>query len=158
MRMPRVPIARLMAIVAILALDFAALRATLPRIPNLGLVVMVVVLEVVLLSPATRRAPGRSFWLGFQAVGWAYVLAGFAWNRPLWAFDRSLFEGSILGAKITQPGDMNRFLLLAGVWHLVGSLAAALLGGLVASQVARIRRGRPLDTKIAVPAANPSVS
>ena len=142
MRVPRVPISRLMAVVAVLALDFAVLRAIWPRIPDLGLVVMVGVLEITLLSPATRRAPGHTFWLAFEAAGWAYVLVAFAWSRWVYLFDRAIFERFVLGARIGQPGQMNRFLLFAGGLNLVGSLITASLFGVTVSRVVKMRQDR----------------
>jgi hypothetical protein len=71
-----------MAVVAVIATDLAALRATLPRIPNFGLVVMILVLEVGLFGQASRQGAARAFWIGFEVAGWAYVVtcSVFAWT------------------------------------------------------------------------------
>ena len=128
---PRMSIAKLMIIVAILAIDLATLCRTLPRIPNPGLVLMVAILEVGLSLAVARYGPARAFWVGFEAFGWAYVLACFAFSRSAWAFARSLFEGYVLGAKISQPSEMWPYILFAGGLQLVLSLAVALIGGLL---------------------------
>ena len=52
---PRLSIAKLMVIVAILACDLAALSVTRPAIPNPGLVLMVAILQVGLFFAAARR-------------------------------------------------------------------------------------------------------
>jgi hypothetical protein len=120
-----------MAVIAIIAVDLAALRSTLPMIPNPGLVVMVLVLEVGLFRAASRRAEARAFWVGFEASGWLYVLASSAYARALWRTSRSLFERMILGRPIGTPSEMNRALLFAGVLQLAFGLAIALTIGLL---------------------------
>jgi hypothetical protein len=136
---PRRSVAWLMAIVAILAVDFAALSLTRPAIPNPGLALMVAILELGLFLTVARRGPALAFWVGFEAFGWAYVLACFAMNRAAWALARSLFEGYFLGAKISRPGEMGRYILFASGLQLVLSMAVALVGGLVLRRIATVQ-------------------
>ena len=80
-----------MVVVAVIAVDLAAVRPMLPvglsplmldalrasqppDFPNLGLGVMILVLEVGFFSLASGRGAGRAFWLGFEIAGWAYVV------------------------------------------------------------------------------------
>lgn len=128
MRIPRVQIGRLMVVVALLAVDLAALRATLPALPNPGLVVMVGILQALLVLPGAGR-PGR---LGFQAAGWAWVVAGFAAGRPAWMLTRAAFEMGILGERIARPAEMNQLLLFATAFHLALALVVASLGAWLA--------------------------
>ena len=129
-----------MAVIAVIAADLAALRATLPRIPNFGLVVMILVLEVGLFRLASRQRPVRAFWLGFEVAGWAYVVtcSVFAWT--FWRLFRFVFESQVLKKPISLPFEMNQFLLFAGVLQLLISLAIALNIGLLTRSVWR-RRG-----------------
>ncbi len=132
MRWPRVSIVESMAAVAIVAADFAALRAMSPTIPNPnpGMAAMVVVLEVGLFRVARRRGRSRAFWVGFEVAGWVYVLAHMAWCRPIWRRSRSLYEAYVLGVPITSSDQGFRFILSAGALQLALSTAFALLIGL----------------------------
>ncbi len=141
MKLPRTAIAKLMLIIAIVAADLAALLATLPTIPNPGLALMVVILEVGLFIAVARRGPSRRFWIGFEALGWTYVLAGFLFSRSAWWLARHLFEGYVLGAKIGRPVEMSQFILFGGGLHLVLSLAVAIAGGLLWRRMMRDSTG-----------------
>jgi hypothetical protein len=125
-----------MAIVAVIAMDLAALAATLPRIPNPGLALMVVILEVGLFRVADRRGADRAFWIGFESFGWAYVLAHLAFERAAWAYTRSFFEGVVIRAKISRPIDLWAFLAFAGGVQLATALAVAMTGGWLAKAMA----------------------
>ena len=120
-----------MAVIALIAADFAALRAILPRIPNPGLVIMILVLEVGLFRLASQRGSARRFWLGFEIAGWTYVITCevFAWTA--WRLARFLFEGYVLRRPIGPPFEMHRFILFAGGLQLVISLAFALIIGVL---------------------------
>jgi hypothetical protein len=102
-----------MAMIAVIAADLAALRAILPRIPNPGLVIMVLILEVGLFRMVSQRGAARSFWLGFEVAGWAYVItsAVFAWTA--WRMARFLFEGFVLRRPIGLPFEMHQFIIFA---------------------------------------------
>jgi hypothetical protein len=124
-----------MAVIAFIAVDLAALRATLPRIPNPGLAVMTLVLEAGLFRVVSRQGGVRDFWLGFEVAGWAYVITCsiFAWTA--WRLARSLFERCVLGNPIDRPIEMDQFVLFAGSLQLLISLAIALLAGILARSV-----------------------
>jgi hypothetical protein len=144
-----------MAMVAFIAADLAALRPALPLeisifwtsspwsrmrereflppdFPNLGLVVMVLVLEIGMFRMVAWKGGERTFWLGFEVAGWACVLACSVFARTIWWEVRSLFEGYLLGRQIGRPLDMGRFILFAGGLHLLVSLAIALFVGILA--------------------------
>ncbi len=118
-----------MAWVGIIAADLAALRAILPLIPNPGLVVMILVLEVGLFRMVSHQGAARAFWFGFEVAGWAYVVACSVFAKAGWQLARSLFDGYVLKRPIGAPLDINRFLLFAGALQLTISLAITLFVG-----------------------------
>ena len=124
-----------MAVIAFIAADFAALRAIFPRMPNPGLVIMILVLEVGLFRMVSQRGVARMFWLGFEVAGWAYVITAevFAWTA--WRLARSLFEGYVLRRPIGLPFEMQRFILFAAGLQLLISLAVALIVGILTRSV-----------------------
>jgi hypothetical protein len=136
-----------LAAVAFIAVDLAAMRPALPMdfgvfhplfvrriptFPNLGLVVMILVLEIGFFRVISRRGPERAFWLGFEVGGWAYVLTCLVFARTTWLLTRSLFEGYALGRQIGRPFEMERFVLFAFSVHLLVSLAIGLFIGILA--------------------------
>ena len=72
-------------------------REHLPTLPDLGLVLMVLVLEAGLFRLFSRRGPERAFWLGFEVAGWAYVITCLAFAPVAWRLVYSPFEGYVLG-------------------------------------------------------------
>jgi hypothetical protein len=126
-----------LAVIAFIAADLAALRAILPRIPNPGLVIMVLILEVGLFRMVSQRGAARSFWLGFEVAGWAYVItsAVFAWTA--WRMARFLFEGFVLRRPIGLPFEMNQFIVFVGSLQLLISLSIALIVGALARSACR---------------------
>jgi hypothetical protein len=134
-----------MAVIVFIAADLAALRAILPRIPNPGLVIMILVLEVGLFRMVSQRGAARTFWLGFEVAGWAYVITCevFAWTA--WRLARSIFEEYLLRRPIGLPFEMQRFILFAGSLQLLVSLAVALIVGILTrsawSRWGVVRRG-----------------
>src|SRR4051794_22294523 len=152
-----------LALVAVIAADLAALRPFFPleisifwtsypwsalrereflppRFPNLGLAIMVLVLEIGLFRTASRQAGERMFWLGFEVAGWACVITCSAFAQTIWWQARSMFEGYLLGREIGRPLDMGRFVLFVGGLHLSISFAVALLVGILGRSAYR-RRG-----------------
>jgi hypothetical protein len=142
-----------MAVIAVIAADFAALRPSFPldisifwnsypwsvirellppRFPNLGLVVMVLVLEIGLFRMVWRQGGERTFWVGFQVAGWACVVASSVFAHRIWWHARALFEKRLLGREIGLPLDMGRFVLFVGGMHLLVSLGVAVLAGILA--------------------------
>ena len=140
----------LLALVAVIAVDLAALRLALPMdfgpfhprfvsqtptFPNCGLVVMVLVLEVGLFRAASRSGRERVFWLGFEAGGWVYVIAGLAFAQPTWLLTRSIFEGCLLRRQMSGSSEMEGFVLFAFSLHLLAALAVAFVTGFFARSV-----------------------
>ena len=120
-----------MAVIAVVAANLAALRAILPRIPNPGLVIMVLVLDVGIFRMASQRGAARTFWLGFEVAGWGYVITIEVLGETAWRMARSLFEGYVLRRPIGLPFEMNRFMLFASSLQLLISLAIALIVGIL---------------------------
>ena len=121
-----------MAVVATVAADLAALRETLPNLPNPGLVVMILVLEVGLFRCASRRGEAGAFWVGFQISGWLYVLAASTFAQAAWRLARDLFERHLLGRRpIGAQSEWYQFLLFAGGLQFAIGLAVALTFGLL---------------------------
>jgi hypothetical protein len=162
-----------MVLIAVIAADLAAMRPVFPleisifwnsypwsvmrerkflppRFPNLGLGMMILVLEIGLFRMVSRRGGERTFWLGFEVAGWACVIIGSVFARTIWWHARSLFEGQIIGREIGPPLDMGRFVLFVGGLHLLLILALAFLGGSLARAVwgrwGALSRG-PIDSE-----------
>jgi hypothetical protein len=154
-RRRRLSLVRAMALIAIIAADLAALRTSFPleisifwtsypwslqrepeflppHFPNLGLVMMVLVLEIGLFRLISRQRVERTFWLGFEVAGWACVSMCTIFARTIWWWSRSLFEGCLLGREIGRPQDMGQFILFAGGLHLLIILTIAFLFGMFA--------------------------
>jgi hypothetical protein len=144
-----------MALVAVVDADLAALRAVLPitlpidpranpslpptfwrehrpTFPDLGLVLMVVVLEASLFRLVSRRGAERAFWLGFEVAGWVYVITCFAFAPTGWRLAYSLFEPYVPGRPMGRRFEMDQFILFASGLRLVTSLALAFLAGVLA--------------------------
>jgi hypothetical protein len=138
-----------MVVIAVIAADLAAVRPILPvglspttldalrasrppDFPNLGLGVMILVLEVGLFRLVSRRGAGRAFWLGFEVAGWAYVIVRMVFAGTAWSLALSLFEEYVLGSQIRFLFGLGRFVLFACGLHLVISLAIALFVGILA--------------------------
>ena len=66
-------------------------REHLPTFPDLGLVVMVLVLEAGLFRLFSRRGSERAFWLVAEVAGWAYVVTCLAFLPVSWRVAYSLF-------------------------------------------------------------------
>jgi hypothetical protein len=131
-----------MAVIVIIAADLAALRATLPRIPNPSIAVMILVLEVGLFRVASQHGAARAFWLGFEVVGWAYIVTCSIFSWIAWRLARSLFEGYVLRKPIGLPFEMNQFILFAGSLQLSISLAIAICAGALARSAWHRRANR----------------
>jgi hypothetical protein len=109
-----------------------------PNFPNLGLVVVVLVLELGLFRMVSRKGGERTFWLGFQIAGWACVITCSVFAQTIWWQARSVFEGSLLGRQIGRRLDMGRFVLFTGGLHFSVSLAVALFTGILARSAWRL--------------------
>ena len=118
MRLPRFSLATMMAVVVVVALDIAALRAVQPAIPNPGVVLMVAILEVGMFV-GTRRGMSRASWLGFEAFGWAYILAAIAHDRPIWTQARPMYEAYVLGEEDHKSGWRSQYTLSGRLYPTV---------------------------------------
>ena len=145
--MPRFRIAWLMAAVAFVALDFAAIRALFglrdgfSELVGLGVLPMANLLAIVAVVVAKGRG-SRPFLVGFVASGAAATLSCFAWS---WLSPDSLTRGLVvLLIPIAQSLRTNAFgptnFLIAGVLLSTPQLALALLGGGLSSVVGRRKR------------------
>jgi hypothetical protein len=138
-----------MVVIAVIAADLAAVRPMLPvglsplmldalrasqppDFPNLGLGVMILVLEVGLFSLASRRGAGRAFWLGFEIAGWGYVIVCMVFAGTAWSLALLLMEKYVLGSQIRYPHGLGQFVQFACGIQLAISLTIALFAGIVA--------------------------
>ena len=153
MNRPRLSMAKLMAIVAIIALNIAALRALFFSRMELALGIMPIgiVLQVGLLKAIRNQGRSRFFWTGFSILGTAaaasFIWAAFfdkSWLGIGWisytlsanAFLRSYAPG--LGLSMYSP---NKWIIIVTVAIIcfVPQLAAALIGGLSGVLIANRR-------------------
>ncbi|MBX6312043.1 MAG: hypothetical protein IRY99_03855 [Isosphaeraceae bacterium] len=135
-------IARLMAAIVLIALDCAALRLTAPVIYPAHCL-MVVVLEVGLFRLVSRRGAIRPFWVGFEVVGWAWVIGGYRLYRPLdiWIANNDYIMGWF--DVLHDWGDFLLPLALLALCVISGlpALVTALAGGLLTRGLLRRRAG-----------------
>ena len=144
MNRPRLSMARLMTIVAIIALNIAALRALFfSRMElALGLMPFGIVLQVGILKAIRTHGRSRHFWTGFSILGtaaaasfiWASISEkswlGIGWNSYAFsanAFLRSYAPG--LGLSLFSPNKWSIIATVAIICFLP-QLAAASIGGL----------------------------
>lgn len=143
-----------MALIALIAADLAALQPYLPlsisifwtsypwsvlrepeflppRFPNLGIVVVILVLEIAIFRLASRRGRAQVFWLGFEVAGWAGIMTSLIFASTIWWQARLLFEGYLIGRQISHPLHMGRFVLFTGGLHLLVILTLAYACGLL---------------------------
>ena len=147
-RLRRQSLALAMFVIAVIAADLAAVRPVLPigisplmldalraslpiDFPNIGLGVMILVLEVGLFRLISNRGVDRAFWLGFEIAGWAYVIVCMVFAGAAWSVARWLFEKYVLGGRIGFLG-LGRFVQFACGLHLAIVLAIALFAGVIA--------------------------
>jgi hypothetical protein len=156
MKRSRVSIARLMGVVAAVALNCAMLRSGLI---DPGLLLMVPLLEVGLFRMISSRGKIRPYWVGFEVVGGAATLAYYAGLRD--SMGIGLMRGLTHLTNWLQPthpgfarGLFSLFMgdnLVIGMWLealILGlpMLLLALLGGRLARRRARaLADGGPTD-------------
>lgn len=141
--MSRRSIASVMLVVGFVAVDLAALRSTLPRVPNPGLTLMVVVLQAGLIRAIGRRGPSKVFWVGFEAGGWSVVLGGFLGSRWLWLAHQAIYRRMVLGGRpIDRPTEMIGVIAWAAVAEFGSALAIATLAGVACRSIV-VARARP---------------
>jgi hypothetical protein len=133
---------RSMALVAIIAVDFAAVSSMGRMHPNPGIALMVVVLEVGLWRVTARAAEIGPEWMGFQFLGWAYVLFHMSLARPIWQWSSRFFLKTILGSTVFMTQNQRWvYLAFASCVQLAIALSLAMLGGAVAGRIVRLRGG-----------------
>jgi hypothetical protein len=164
-------VAWIMLVVLLIAADLAALRSFFPleisifwtsypwsviredlppRFPNLGAILMILILEVGVFRMVSGRGPRRAFWIGFEAVGWSLVLVALIFARDIWWQARETFETDVIGREIGRPHDMGQLVLFVSGLHLLTGLGLALVAGLLTRatwrrwEVSR-RRSEPID-------------
>ncbi len=156
--LPKRSLIWVIALIAVIATDLAALRAVLPitlpvdpgatgnsalpptfwrehlpTFPDLGLVLMIVLLEVGLFRLVSRREKKqRAFWLGFEVAGWAYVITCLAYSSTAWRLAYFLFERYAIARPMGRPFDMERFILFAAGLQVLLSLVIACSAGILA--------------------------
>jgi hypothetical protein len=153
MNRPRLSMAKLMAIVAIIALNIAAVRALIFSRMELaiGLMPFGIVLQFGLLKAIRNRGRSRFFWTGFSILGTAAAASfigaaifdkswlGIGWSSYAFsanAFLRSYAPG--LGLSMFSP---NKWIIIAtlAIICFVPQLVAASIGGLSGVLIANRR-------------------
>jgi len=75
--MRRFSIGKMMAVVVLIALVFAALRSPSRFLASVVFTVTCLILIVATVCAASRDRPQRYFWLGFAAFGWGHQVLAF---------------------------------------------------------------------------------
>ncbi len=143
MNVIRFPIAWLMAIVAIAALDFGAIRAASDIAAGTNVLLCMVGLPMANLLTiglliGQRHRESRQFLFGFEAFGIGAlaflikeILCGQDW---MWSYLRLVIEPLTAAIRMTGWGEWSRFGLPVGrfflsLWATLPQLAFALIGG-----------------------------
>ncbi|WZO99614.1 hypothetical protein EP7_001221 [Isosphaeraceae bacterium EP7] len=133
----RTSLVRSMILIAIFAADMAFLRSIEVRaLPDPGIMVMVIVLEVGLWRKTARRARIVPEWVGFQLAGWAYVAVLVIYARPIRLLSAQFFLRVILGSPVFMD-NRQRWAFFAISWggQLAIALSLAMLGGFIAGRL-----------------------
>lgn len=80
MRIPRTTIRRFLFVVALVAADLAYIRGPI----NVTFLIAVPVLQICLFKVVSSCGSIRTFWIGFEAFGWAGVIVLLSGVGPLW--------------------------------------------------------------------------
>lgn len=84
MRIFRLPILGLMAVVAAAAAGLVALRYSTPNVAGATILVTLLGLGLSILAAVNRHEARRAFWVGFALMGWGYILfSGPAWTLSI---------------------------------------------------------------------------
>jgi hypothetical protein len=153
-----------LAVVVIAGVDLAVWRALVGgegrlesvaaglSIPNPGLVLAVLALEVSLLWAAAQRGGPLAFWLGFQSLGWSYLFFYFGLFQPKSRFLPFAWTGwwtSLHPSSWSQPGGwlfdpcFGPGLLTISAVHLIAALGTAWVGALLAEIAWQLRGAGP---------------
>lgn len=150
----RFPIAWLMAIVAIAALDFAAIRAASDIGAGTNVLLCMVGLPMANLLTiglliGQRNCGSRRFLLGFEAFGAAAlaflikeILQGEDW---VWSYFTLVIQPLRVAVGLTGRGEWSTFGLLVGrfflsLWATLPQLAFALIGGFLFHRFGTVER------------------
>ena len=145
----RIPIAGIMCLVALAAVEVAALRSAEDGWVDTCRFVTVIALVLATFLARNRRAEAGAFWFGFAALGWATfilvldVLAAQRFSdsvvsRFLLSVLRAIADRPPSTNYITSLREMRQFHIL----HLMLILPVGLLGGVICGLAARRRWSR----------------
>jgi hypothetical protein len=150
MKRARITLARLMIVVAVVAVELAAFIFACRRVGGdwvLGLPLTGVACQIGLLCAVLSRGLSRAFWTGFVVFGCA-MMAHFAWglyfwesavNDP-WASYGDLAVGVIYDPQLLEAGEASPGnVAMAVIWFLP-QLAAACVGGVFVLLVTLVMR------------------
>jgi hypothetical protein len=135
----RISLARLMAIVAILAVDCALM---VPGYFDLVLLTAVPILQIGLFRMVLPGGGFQAFWVGFEVFGWAGSLALYLGRQSLYRYILIGCSHALSLLPVTQRGSFHDVVLDLLAWLVACSslLLAALMGGRLASLWASHRR------------------
>ena len=147
MARPRMTIARGMALIALLAVNAALLRAYVVQEMFDGGILIFVVLQWAAWRASRTAGRRRRFWVGFLAAGVAATLALFSTEfTPESPLSRALLRYTVwitdllfahLPTRIADSLHDDHWQAFLAVAYFLPELAAALLGGAVAALVGR---------------------
>jgi hypothetical protein len=159
---PPLTLARLMAVVGVVAVNTAAARALYFRDEELalGLALMGLASQFALLRAIRRRGLARAFWSGFVTTGLA-AMAMFAWGISFqdsvlfgWLLSYTRYADGVLALIPSAPrlyggggNDLAIEVAAAFVWF-IPQLLAAMVGGLSAALVTWLGRKREEDRNL----------
>ncbi len=148
----RISIAGSMSLVALAAIEVAALRSAEDGWVDTCRFVTVIALVLATFLARNRRGEEGAFWFGFAAVGWAtfvLVLDVLASRRDSDSVV-SLLPLLVLRAIVVRPASSNyatalREMRQLHILHLMFILPVGLIGGVISGLFARRRRRRTPD-------------
>ncbi len=117
MHLPRISISRLMAIVAVVAINVAVGRAVFEHDPEIliGVALLGLAIQGAIVA-AFRAKRGRAFWVGFAVLG-AAAIGSFAWGMTL---PEELIAVAVPG----QPSRLVNVGTMSVLWLDYGSFVA----------------------------------
>jgi hypothetical protein len=135
----RISLARVMAIVAVVAVDCAMIA---PGYFDSGLIAVVPILQVGLFRMVRSRGGLRLFWVGFEAFGWSGTLAYYVLRRPIWGYLSEVhpYVLSLLPAR-HHGSYFNGYVFIVEILLIcIPLVMLALIGGCLTENLARSRR------------------
>jgi hypothetical protein len=146
----RIPIAAIMAIIAVLAVEFAALRAASADYVDVTRKLTVVLLALAAYLARSRSRDRAAWWFGFALVGWAYFAmvideSARRGNNPM-GKAMELPPMALIGLLLGNEGLFSNSGALIKRWwnqyeivQSIFTLVLATLGGLACSMMTRCR-------------------